>query len=157
MHVRQLNATCIFAPCSKVILQMKAISSAWERSFPPWNQRGILLKQISLWPYTWCLHVSDQERRECHGAWGEGIDFHLLCNGPYHSLMKHSPLNFSKERVHGEQHHFPYPWSHTGAELMKILRKQGLLLYYGINPYNLKIFAWPVAIIKENLIVLLCI
>lgn len=40
---------------------------------------------------------------------------------------------------------------------MKILRKQGLLLYYGINPYSLKIFVWPVAITKEDLIVLLCI
>lgn len=40
---------------------------------------------------------------------------------------------------------------------MKILRKQGLLLHYGINPYSLKIFVWPVAIIKEDLIVLLCI
>lgn len=40
---------------------------------------------------------------------------------------------------------------------MKILRKQGLLSYYGINPYSLKIFAWPVAMIKEDLVGLLCL
>lgn len=39
---------------------------------------------------------------------------------------------------------------------MKTLRKQGLLLHYDINPYNLKIIVLSVAVIKEDLLVLLC-
>jgi len=40
---------------------------------------------------------------------------------------------------------------------MEILREQGLLLYCDMNPPSLKVFAWPVATIKEDPVAFLSI
>lgn len=113
------------------------------------------VNQVMLWPYAWYLCVSDPEWTVCYGhgpGWKDRFWSFLLWAMPLsdeahlpNSSRESTALQFLTMAISLQTHY---------RGLMKILEKQGLLVHHGISPYCVKIIAWLVAIIKEDLIVL---
>lgn len=146
---RQLNTTCVFAPRTERILHMGNVCSCCfgMGEFITHTKQAQALSCVF-----GCVNSVPR-------AWGKAVGFDPLCTGPCQGLMKPSSPVLS--RVLSKQLHFPKVWQYLLRPLMgakwKFLENQDCCYIMAEILNTLKMFSWPVAVIKEGLIVLLCI
>lgn len=115
---------------------------------------SLLLTRSRLRPWAACLGVWTV----CHGPGARQWGLILSALGHVRLMKPSSPV---LSRVPSKQLHFPKVWQYLLRPLMgakwKFLENQDCCYIMAEILNTLKMFSWPVAVIKEGLIVLLCI